>query len=191
MKTPLPRWVADLDKRRLQPLTVIPGHGGVFADGARGHQCARRRLAGFEADPVRHARYAAKVPLEIQAARMAAGPADPGPRLAGRHAHITRAAGRPGTANFATDRERARRYTTLDRQRGLRFHHLAFALVVGQNSLDCCWPDMLAAHRKRHRFAPRAVETGWCLCLLSARGERGQRLSPGQPTTKPDPYLTN
>jgi glyoxylase-like metal-dependent hydrolase (beta-lactamase superfamily II) len=36
---------------RLQPLTVIPGHGGVFADVPEAIARARRRLAGFEADP--------------------------------------------------------------------------------------------------------------------------------------------
>ena len=51
---------------RLQPLTVIPGHGGVFADVPEAIARARRRLAGFEADPVRHARYAAKVLLKYK-----------------------------------------------------------------------------------------------------------------------------
>ncbi len=51
---------------RLQPITVIPGHGGVFADVPEAIARARRRLAGFEADPVRHARYAAKVLLKYK-----------------------------------------------------------------------------------------------------------------------------
>ena len=48
---------------RLDPLTVIPGHGSVFGDVPAALARARRRLAGFEADPVKHARHAAKVLL--------------------------------------------------------------------------------------------------------------------------------
>jgi glyoxylase-like metal-dependent hydrolase (beta-lactamase superfamily II) len=51
---------------RLQPLTVIPGHGSVFGDVPAAIARARRRLAGFEADPVRHARHAAKVLLKYK-----------------------------------------------------------------------------------------------------------------------------
>lgn|SRR5574337_9455 len=51
---------------RLQPLTVIPGHGGVFGDVPQALARARRRLAGFEADPVKHARHAAKVLLKYK-----------------------------------------------------------------------------------------------------------------------------
>ncbi len=51
---------------RLQPITVIPGHGGVFADVPAAITRARRRLAGFVADPVKHARYAAKVLLKYK-----------------------------------------------------------------------------------------------------------------------------
>lgn len=51
---------------RLQPLTVIPGHGSVFGDVPAAITRARRRLAGFEADPVRHARHAAKVLLKYK-----------------------------------------------------------------------------------------------------------------------------
>lgn len=51
---------------RLAPLTVIPGHGGVFADVPQALARARRRLAGFEADPVKHARHAAKVLLKYK-----------------------------------------------------------------------------------------------------------------------------
>ena len=43
----------------LNPLTVIPGHGSVFGDVPAALARARRRLAGFEADPVKHARHAA------------------------------------------------------------------------------------------------------------------------------------
>lgn len=51
---------------RLAPRTVIPGHGGVFADVSEALARARRRLAGFEADPVKHARHAAKVLLKYK-----------------------------------------------------------------------------------------------------------------------------
>ena len=51
---------------RLQPITVIPGHGGVFADMPEAITRARRRLAGFVADPLKHARYAAKVLLKYK-----------------------------------------------------------------------------------------------------------------------------
>jgi glyoxylase-like metal-dependent hydrolase (beta-lactamase superfamily II) len=40
---------------------VIPGHGAPFADVADALQRARRRLDGFKADPVRHARHAIRV----------------------------------------------------------------------------------------------------------------------------------
>lgn len=50
----------------LNPLTVIPGHGGVFGDLPTALARARRRLAGFVADPVRHARHAAKVLLKYK-----------------------------------------------------------------------------------------------------------------------------
>ena len=45
----------------LAPLIVLPGHGAVFADVPEAIARARKRLAGFEADPVKHARHAAKV----------------------------------------------------------------------------------------------------------------------------------
>ena len=51
---------------RLNPLTVIPGHGSVFADVPAALTRARRRLAGFVADPVKHARHAAKVLLKYK-----------------------------------------------------------------------------------------------------------------------------
>jgi len=51
---------------RLAPRTVIPGHGRVFADVPEALARARRRLAGFEADPVKHARHAAKVLLKYK-----------------------------------------------------------------------------------------------------------------------------
>ena len=40
---------------------VVPGHGAPFTDVAAALQRARSRLAGFQADPSRHARHAAKV----------------------------------------------------------------------------------------------------------------------------------
>ncbi|MEY3474017.1 MAG: hypothetical protein RL087_475, partial [Pseudomonadota bacterium] len=40
---------------------VIPGHGAPFTDAAGALERARRRLAGFRADPQRHAQYAVKV----------------------------------------------------------------------------------------------------------------------------------
>jgi glyoxylase-like metal-dependent hydrolase (beta-lactamase superfamily II) len=49
---------------RLAPALVIPGHGAPFADVAGALQRARRRLAAFQADPARHARYGAKVLLK-------------------------------------------------------------------------------------------------------------------------------
>ena len=51
---------------RLQPITVIPGHGGVFGHVPEAITRARRRLAGFMADPLKHARYAAKVLLKYK-----------------------------------------------------------------------------------------------------------------------------
>ncbi|GAP36496.1 MBL fold metallo-hydrolase [Piscinibacter sakaiensis] len=43
---------------------VVPGHGAAFDDVADALARARSRLAAFEADPARHARYAAKVLLK-------------------------------------------------------------------------------------------------------------------------------
>ncbi|MBS0468686.1 MAG: MBL fold metallo-hydrolase [Proteobacteria bacterium] len=51
---------------RLDPLTVIPGHGSVFGDLPAALTRARRRLAGFVADPIKHARHAAKVLLKYK-----------------------------------------------------------------------------------------------------------------------------
>lgn len=42
---------------------VVPGHGAPFTDVAAALQRARSRLAGFRADPARHARHALKVML--------------------------------------------------------------------------------------------------------------------------------
>jgi len=49
---------------RLAPRLVIPGHGVPFADVVAALQRARSRLAGFVADPARHARHGAKVLLK-------------------------------------------------------------------------------------------------------------------------------
>jgi glyoxylase-like metal-dependent hydrolase (beta-lactamase superfamily II) len=55
--------VLDLIER-LSPSVVIPGHGAPFTDVAGALQRARSRLAGFVADPARHARHGAKVLLK-------------------------------------------------------------------------------------------------------------------------------
>jgi glyoxylase-like metal-dependent hydrolase (beta-lactamase superfamily II) len=46
---------------RLPVRVVIPGHGAPFTDVAAALALARSRLAGFQADPARHARHALKV----------------------------------------------------------------------------------------------------------------------------------
>lgn len=51
---------------RLEPRTVIPGHGPVFADAPRAIENARRRLDGFVRNPHKHALYAAKVLLKYK-----------------------------------------------------------------------------------------------------------------------------
>ncbi len=51
---------------RLAPRVVIPGHGPVFGDVPGALAIARRRLAGFRSDPVKHARHAAKVLLKYK-----------------------------------------------------------------------------------------------------------------------------
>lgn len=50
----------------LAPTTVIPGHGRVFGEVPAALERARLRLASFEADPVQHARHAAKVLLKYK-----------------------------------------------------------------------------------------------------------------------------
>jgi glyoxylase-like metal-dependent hydrolase (beta-lactamase superfamily II) len=55
--------VLDLIER-LAPRIVIPGHGAPFADAAGALQRARSRLAGFVADPAKHARHGVKVLLK-------------------------------------------------------------------------------------------------------------------------------
>ena len=51
---------------RLQPLTIIPGHGAVFSDTSTALAVARKRLNGFVQAPERHASYAAKVLLKYK-----------------------------------------------------------------------------------------------------------------------------
>ncbi|GGH52831.1 hypothetical protein GCM10010975_07820 [Comamonas phosphati] len=51
---------------RLQPLTVVPGHGSVFTDAGAALATARRRLDGFVQSPGRHASHAAKVLLKYK-----------------------------------------------------------------------------------------------------------------------------
>lgn len=50
----------------LQPALVLPGHGPMFSDVASALAVARQRLDGFVQDPIRHARYAAKVLLKYK-----------------------------------------------------------------------------------------------------------------------------
>jgi glyoxylase-like metal-dependent hydrolase (beta-lactamase superfamily II) len=51
---------------RLDPLTVIPGHGKVFTHVAQSLDAARRRLDGFVQEPARHAVHGAKVLLKFK-----------------------------------------------------------------------------------------------------------------------------
>ena len=58
---------ATLDMiERLDPLTIIPGHGRMFTTLASSLAYARQRLEGFVRDPRRHALHAAKVLLKFQ-----------------------------------------------------------------------------------------------------------------------------
>jgi len=50
----------------LEPCLVIPGHGRAFNDIGGALERARRRLAGFRADPARHLRHAQKVLLKFR-----------------------------------------------------------------------------------------------------------------------------
>ena len=51
---------------KLAPLQLIPGHGGVFVDVDRALQTARKRLAGLQRDPIKHARHALKVLMKFK-----------------------------------------------------------------------------------------------------------------------------
>ena len=58
---------ASLDLiERLNPHTIIPGHGPVFADTAGALQRARQKLEVFARAPDKHARYGAKVLLKFK-----------------------------------------------------------------------------------------------------------------------------
>ncbi len=50
----------------LAPTHIIPGHGGVFHDLAPALSRARSRLEAFIKDPIRHARYGAKVLIKYK-----------------------------------------------------------------------------------------------------------------------------
>ena len=50
----------------LEPLTVIPGHGGIFAYSDQVLQRSKQRLAAFTENPVKHARHGAKVLLKFK-----------------------------------------------------------------------------------------------------------------------------
>jgi len=50
----------------LQPRIVIPGHGAFFSEIKPALASARKRLAGFQADPRKHIEYAAKVLLKFR-----------------------------------------------------------------------------------------------------------------------------
>lgn len=52
--------------QQLAPLTVIPGHGGVFAYSDEVLQRSRQRLAAFINNPCKHARHGAKVLLKFK-----------------------------------------------------------------------------------------------------------------------------
>ncbi|MDZ7921138.1 MBL fold metallo-hydrolase [Rhodoferax sp.] len=51
---------------RLNPATVIPGHGAPFTDAAQAIAYARQRLNGFVQNPAKHLQYAAKVLLKFK-----------------------------------------------------------------------------------------------------------------------------
>ncbi|MDM0012250.1 MBL fold metallo-hydrolase [Variovorax sp. J22P168] len=58
---------ATLDMiEQLAPLHVVPGHGGIFHDCAGALVKARRRLQGFQQDPLKHARHGFKVLLKFK-----------------------------------------------------------------------------------------------------------------------------
>ena len=51
---------------RLNPVTVIPGHGTPFADAPQAIAYARKRLNGFVQNPEKHTQYAAKVLVKFK-----------------------------------------------------------------------------------------------------------------------------
>ncbi len=50
----------------LQPAIVIPGHGPVFSDVFKALSAARKKLDTYQAEPVKHAIYAAKVLIKFK-----------------------------------------------------------------------------------------------------------------------------
>lgn len=50
----------------LRPKLVIPGHGRLFTDATTSLSNARRKLDSFQADPLKHANYAAKVLIKFK-----------------------------------------------------------------------------------------------------------------------------
>lgn len=50
----------------LDPATVIPGHGPVFTDAYKAISLARKKLETYQAEPVKHAIYAAKVLIKFK-----------------------------------------------------------------------------------------------------------------------------
>ncbi|MNY23625.1 hypothetical protein D3C86_1572980 [compost metagenome] len=53
-------------RRSIVAATGDPGHGGVFTDVERSLHTARKRLAGLQRDPVKHARHAMKVLMKFK-----------------------------------------------------------------------------------------------------------------------------
>ncbi|PUE46700.1 MBL fold metallo-hydrolase [Limnohabitans sp. 2KL-1] len=51
---------------RLNPATIIPGHGAVFTEVAPALALARQKLEGFARQPERHARYGTKVLIKFK-----------------------------------------------------------------------------------------------------------------------------
>jgi len=74
--------VLDLIER-LPVKFVIPGHGAPFTDVAAALARARSRLAGFQTDPARHARHAAKVLIKYHMMEERSQPLDELLRWAG------------------------------------------------------------------------------------------------------------
>ena len=68
---------------RLPVQVVVPGHGAPFTDVGAALARARARLAGFRADPARHARHAAKVLLKYHLMEVRRMPLDALVRWAG------------------------------------------------------------------------------------------------------------
>lgn len=50
----------------LQPAIVIPGHGPIFTNATKAISLARKKLDAFQAAPIKHAHYAAKVLIKFK-----------------------------------------------------------------------------------------------------------------------------